>query len=64
MFWGIGDKDPCCPGDIVDIVYEPEIHDWYGKHVQLICKDIRPVKDYFNQRFSDRCVCSSKRIDS
>ena len=50
IFWGIGDKDPCCPGDIVDIVYEPEIHDWYGKHVQLICKDIRPVKDYFLTR--------------
>lgn len=50
IFWGIGDKDPCCPGDIVDIVYEPEIHDWYGEHVQLICKDIRPVKDYFLTR--------------
>ena len=50
IFWGIGDKAPCCPGDIVDIVYEPEIHDWYGEHVQLICKDIRPVKDYFLTR--------------
>lgn len=29
---------------------KPEIHDWYGKHVQLICKDIRPVKDYFLTR--------------
>lgn len=50
IFWGVGEKDPCHPGDIVDIVYGPEIHDWYGEHVQLICKDIRQVEDYFLTR--------------
>lgn len=25
---------------MIDVVYEPEIHNWYGEHVQLNCKDI------------------------
>lgn len=50
IFWGVGEKDPCHSGDIVDLVYEPEIHDWYGEHVQLICKDIHPVEEYFLTR--------------
>ena len=41
IFWGVGAQTPCFPGDSVDIVYDPEIHDWYGEHVQLIGKDIR-----------------------
>ncbi|MDY6084317.1 MAG: single-stranded-DNA-specific exonuclease RecJ [Dialister sp.] len=42
IFWRAGDTDPCRAGETVDIVYEPKIHDWYGKHVQLIGKDIAP----------------------
>lgn len=42
IFWGAGSTDPCRAGDTVDIVYEPKIHDWYGKHVQLIGKDMAP----------------------
>lgn len=37
--WGI--TDPCRAGDVVDLVFEPEVHEWYGEHVQLICRDIR-----------------------
>lgn len=50
IFWGVGETDPCRAGDMVDLVYEPEIHDWYGEHVQLICKDIHQVEDYFLTR--------------
>lgn len=41
IFWGVGDIDPCRAGDVVDLVFEPEVHEWYGEHVQLICRDIR-----------------------
>ncbi len=41
IFWGVGEKDPCHAGDVVDVAFEPEVHDWYGEHVQLICKDMR-----------------------
>lgn len=41
IFWGVGAQTPCFPGDLVNIVYDPEIHEWYGEHVQLIGKDIR-----------------------
>lgn len=41
IFWGCGEKNPCQAGDVVDLVFEPEVHDWYGEHVQLIAKDIR-----------------------
>lgn len=44
IFWGIGDRFPCQAGDVVDVVFEPEVHEWYGEHVQLICKDIRQKK--------------------
>ena len=37
----MGDIDPCRAGDVVDLVFEPEVHEWYGEHVQLICRDIR-----------------------
>ena len=26
---------------MVDVAFEPEVHDWYGEHVQLICKDMK-----------------------
>ncbi len=41
IFWGCGEKDPASAGDMVDVAFEPEVHEWYGEHVQLICKDIR-----------------------
>ena len=44
IFWGVGDIDPCRAGDVVDLVFEPEVHEWYGEHVQLICRDIREEK--------------------
>ena len=43
IFWGVGPQNPCQPGDSVNIVYDPEVHDWYGEHVQLIGKDIRQI---------------------
>ena len=46
IFWNPGDKDPCQAGDTVNLVFEPEIHDWYGEHVQLICRDIETVDNY------------------
>lgn len=42
VFWNPGD-DPCSPGDEVAVAYEPEIHDWYGEHVQLIGKDVKEL---------------------
>lgn len=50
IFWGVGDTDPCHAGDVVDVVYEPEIHEWYGPHVQLICKDVREEEKHFLDR--------------
>lgn len=44
IFWGAGEPQPCRAGDNINIVFEPEIHEWYGEHVQLICKDIRVDK--------------------
>lgn len=47
VFWNPG-EDPCRAGDEVAVAYEPEIHDWYGEHVQLIGKDVQelmPEKD-------------------
>ncbi|MEE0292357.1 MAG: hypothetical protein UDQ48_07090 [Dialister sp.] len=41
IFWGVGEENPCQAGDVVDMVFEPEVHEWYGEHVQLIGKDIR-----------------------
>lgn len=41
IFWGCGEKSPCQAGDVVDLVFEPEVHEWYGEHVQLIARDIR-----------------------
>ena len=41
IFWGVGDENPCQAGDVVDLVFEPEVHEWYGEHVQLIGRDIR-----------------------
>lgn len=41
VFWNPGEEDPCRPGGEVSIVYEPEIHEWYGEHVQLLGKDMR-----------------------
>lgn len=42
VFWNPGD-DPCRAGDEVAVAYEPEIHDWYGEHVQLIGKDVQEL---------------------
>lgn len=41
IFWGIGEEDPCRVGDWITLVYEPEIHEWFGEQVQLICKDAK-----------------------
>lgn len=35
VFWNPG-EDPCRPGELASIAYEPEIHEWYGERVQLI----------------------------
>lgn len=48
--WGTGPESPCQAGDVIDLVYEPEIHEWYGKHVQLICKDIKQEKIHLLDR--------------
>lgn len=48
--WGTGAESPCQAGDVIDLVYEPEIHDWYGRHVQLICKDIKQEKVHILDR--------------
>lgn len=43
VFWNPGETDPCTPGDEVAVAYEPEIHDWYGEHVQLIGRDVQEM---------------------
>ena len=45
VFWNAGEEDPCRPGDVITVAYEPEIHNWYGEKVQLIVRDIRPTAD-------------------
>lgn len=47
VFWNPG-EDPCRTGEMVSIAYEPEIHEWYGEHVQLIGKDIQPFEEAEN----------------
>ncbi len=49
VFWNPG-NDPCSPGDEVAVAYEPEIHDWYGEHVQLIGKDVQELTPDANVR--------------
>lgn len=44
VFWNPGEDNPCSSGEEVAIAYEPEIHEWYGEHVQLIGKDIRELQ--------------------
>ena len=34
----------------MNLVFEPEIHDWYGEHVQLICKDVQKAENFFLTR--------------
>lgn len=46
IFWNAGQDDPCHAGDTVNLVFEPEIHDWYGEHVQLICKDVELIENH------------------
>ena len=41
IFWGVGDDCPCQAGDVGELLFEPEVHEWYGEHVQLIGRDIR-----------------------
>lgn len=41
IYWSVGEEDPCHAGDVVDLVFEPEVHEWYGEHVQLILKDVK-----------------------
>ncbi len=45
VFWNAGEDDPCRPGDVVAVAYEPEIHNWYGEKVQLVARDIRPAEE-------------------
>lgn len=45
IFWNIGIDSPCKIGDSISIVYRPEIHEWRGEHVQLICRDIALNKE-------------------
>lgn len=40
VFWNYENNSFCNQGQLIDVVYEPEIHNWYGEHVQLNCKDI------------------------
>ncbi len=40
VFWNPGKEDPCRPGEEASIVFDPEIHEWYGEHVQLLGKDM------------------------
>lgn len=44
VFWNPGEENPCSPGEEIAVAYEPEIHDWYGEHVQLIGKDVRKME--------------------
>ena len=41
VFWNPGEKDPCRPGEKVSIAFEPEIHEWYGEHVQMLGRDVK-----------------------
>lgn len=41
VFWNPGEEDPCRAGEEASIVFDPEIHEWYGEHVQLLGKDMR-----------------------
>lgn len=60
IFWGAGEPQPCRAGDNINIVFEPEIHEWYGEHVQLICKDIRVDKKRIITRdFWQTCIAKS-----
>ena len=43
--WGTGAESPCQAGDVIDLVY-----DWYGRHFQLICKDIKQEKVHILDR--------------
>lgn len=43
VFWNPGENDPCRAGEEVAVAYAPEIHEWYGEHVQLIGKDIKEM---------------------
>lgn len=50
IFWSVGDTDPCHAGDVIDLVFEPEVHEWYGEHVQLIMKDVRMEENHMLTR--------------
>ncbi len=41
VFWNAGEEDPAVTGETVSMVYEPEIHYWYGEKVQLIGRDVK-----------------------
>lgn len=46
ILWNCGDEDPCKAGDTVDIIAEPEIHEWNGEQVQLLLKDLRGCTEH------------------
>lgn len=50
VFWNPGETNPCRPGDEIAIAYEPEIHEWYGEHVQLIGRDVAESKPEENMK--------------
>lgn len=40
LFWNAKEEHICHAGDTVDVIFEPEVNEWYGKRVQLIGKDM------------------------
>lgn len=63
VFWNCLDNTPCNIEQKIDLVYEPEIHDWYGEHVQLNCKDTRISTKYALNRDSLVAVYSVLRLN-
>lgn len=63
VFWNCLDNTPCNIEQKIDLVYEPEIHDWYGERVQLNCKDTRISTKYALNRDSLVAVYSVLRLN-
>lgn len=50
LLWNVCQENVCHVGDVVDMVFEPEINNWYGKRVQLIGKDLHIQREPFLTR--------------